>query len=207
MPTLLAVVADVASAPDKRVAVGETGAADLIGQRRIDIAIGAALGVGRHRDRPLGDGQISARIVQRVIARGRQRALVDAVGADIAGYGRRGRQRTRQAVAVDEAGAADLIGQRRVDVAIGPALRIGRHRDRALGDGQVGARIVQRVIARGRQRALVDAVGADVAGCGRRCRQRARQACRRWRGRSRRPDRSAPDWHRHRPGSSHRPSR
>ena len=136
---MLAVVADVASAPDRRIAIDQARAADLIGQRRIDIAIGAALRIGRHRDRPLADGEVGARIVQRVIARGRQRALPDAVGADIAGRRRRCHQCTRQRIAIGKARAADLIGQRRIDIAIGAALRIGRHRDRPLADGEVGA--------------------------------------------------------------------
>ena len=180
-----AVGADIAGCCRRRrqstrqaVAIDQARAADLIGQRRIGIAIGSALGIGRHRERALADGEVVACIVQRVIARGRQRALRDAVGADIAGSCRRRRQRTRQRIAVGQARAADLIGQRRIGIAIGAALRIGRHRDRALADGQVGARIVQRVVAGGRQRALRNAVGADIAGRCRRRRQRTRQAYR-----------------------------
>ncbi len=146
-----------------------------MGQRRIDVAIGAALRIGRHRDRPLGDGEVVACVVQRVVAGGREASLRNPVDADVARCRRRCRESTRQCIAVGKARAADLIGQRRVCVAISPALRIGRHRDRTLGDGQVGARIVQRVVAGGREASLRNAVDPDIAGCRRRCRQRTRQ--------------------------------
>ena len=63
-PTLLAAVADVASAPDNVSPLAQARAADLIGQRRIGIAIGAALGIGRHGDRARRDRQVGARIVE-----------------------------------------------------------------------------------------------------------------------------------------------
>ena len=84
------------------VAIGEARTPDLIGQRRIGIAIGAALRIRRHRDRALADGQVVARIVQRVVTGGCQRSLRDAVGADIARCRRRRRQRTRQRIAIDQ---------------------------------------------------------------------------------------------------------
>ena len=55
----------------------------------------------------------------------------------------------------------DLKGQRRIGIAIGPGLGVGRDREGALTDGQVGARIVHGVVARP-ERALVDGVDADI---------------------------------------------
>src|SRR5438034_6588001 len=65
----------------------------------------------------------------------------DPVGADIADCCRRRHQRTRQRIAVDQARATDLIGQRGINVAIGPALRIGRDGERALGEDRKSTRL------------------------------------------------------------------
>ena len=133
---------------------------DLVGQCRIDVAVGPALGIGRHGERALADGQVGARIVQGVVAGRRQRSLNDSVDADIlavvAGV------RPPESVSPLTRPGRHLVRQRWIGIAVGAALGIGRHGERALADGQVGARKVQRVVAGRRERALDDAVGADI---------------------------------------------
>ena len=145
----------------ERVGIDQARAADLVGQRRVDVAIGLALGVGRDGDGALADGQVGARIGEGIVAGRRERALDDGVAPTFSTAARV--QRTGEVSLLTRPGR-HLVGQCRIGVAIGPALGIGRHRDRALADGQVGARIGQGVVARAVERALVDGVDADIAG-------------------------------------------
>ena len=131
------------------VAIDEIARGQLIGQCRIGVAIDAALGIGRHRDGALRHRQIAANIGDCIVAVG-ERALRDAVTADTGCHRRCCGQRAGQGVAIDQVARRQLVGQRRIAVAIGTALGIGRHRDGALRHRQVGADIADRIVAVGR---------------------------------------------------------
>ena len=110
----------------------------VIAQRRIGVAIDPALRIRRHRDRTRRDGEIGRGISQRIVAAGSEIALGDGVAADAGRGGGAGGQTSRQAVAVDQTAASDRVAQRRIGVAVDPALRIGRHRERTRRDGEIG---------------------------------------------------------------------
>ena len=105
---------------------------DRRGQFRVGSAIGLALVVRRDGDRLGGNGQVRRSEVDAVIATGGERPLPDFIGAD--GFARGARKRTGKRVASEEPGRN--VGQRRVGVAVGLALRLGRDGDRPRSDCQ-----------------------------------------------------------------------
>ncbi|RCM13858.1 hypothetical protein PA175_05984 [Pseudomonas aeruginosa] len=140
-------------------------AADLVSQARVGIAVDLGLGVGDHIQQCLGDGQVIALVVQGVIAADQaQSTLVDAVHADVLA------SHAAQAAAVEDrtGGIAaletgDLIGQRRIEVAIDLGLGIGDHVQLRRSDAQVVADVAEGVIGRVEaQPALKYPVVADV---------------------------------------------
>ena len=140
----------------ERIVVDE--ARRRISQGWVEITIGFALGIGCHRDRLRCDRQIGARIGDRVVRIG-ERTLIDGIGADARELARGGRERAGKRVVVNQ--ARSRIGQRRIEIAINLALRIGRHRDRLRRDRQIGTSISNRIIGV-RQASLVDGVGANT---------------------------------------------
>ncbi len=140
-------------------------ATDLVGQARIGIAIDLGLGIGDHIQQCLGDGQVIALVVQGVIAADQaQSTLVDAVHADVLA------SHAVQAAAVEDrtGGIAaletgDLVGQRRIEVAVDLGLGIGDHVQLRRSDAQVVADVAEGVIGRVEaQPALKYPVVADV---------------------------------------------
>ncbi len=150
---------------DRTSAVTVLQAADLVGQARVGVAIDLGLAVGDHIQQRLGNGQVIALVAQIVVAAVQcQAALVDAVHADILA------SHAAQAAAVEDrtGGIAaletgDLIGQRRIEVAIDLGLGIGDHVQLRRSDAQVVADVAEGVIGRVEaQPALKYPVVADV---------------------------------------------
>ena len=91
--------------------------------------------------------------------------MTNSIGTDGARCVRHGRQPASEHITVDQAHAADGIGQRRIALAIGTAQRVGRHGDRPRGDAQDRAGVADGIIGVG-ERALADRIATYVARCG-----------------------------------------
>src|SRR5205807_4515275 len=129
---------------------------DLVGQLRVSSTVGLGLATGCYRDRSLADAQVGPDKAQVVGAAQRHRALADGVVAHI--LAQLTRQLAGEGIAVGQAARGDLVGQRRVSIAVGLGLAIGRNRDRSLADAQVGPDKAQVVVAAQGQRALAGGV-------------------------------------------------
>ena len=127
----------------RRQAVGERVTVDRADhhriERRIVVAIGLALGVGRDRRHSRVDRQRGVDLGHRVV-RVRPERHRDRVAADAREFHRRRRQAVGERVAVDRAGHHRI--ERRIVVAVGLALGVGRDRRHRRVDRQRGVALV-----------------------------------------------------------------
>ena len=144
--------------------IGADEVRHLVGQRRVRLAVGLGLGVGRHRDGSGNDVQGPADEGHGVVVTRAERALADGVAPDV--LTRRAGQAAGEGVRADEGAGGDGRRQAGVGVAVGLALVLGGDGDGLGCDGQVRPGVGQRVVAASRQGALRDGERAD-AGAGR----------------------------------------